>query len=147
MSLAGLARDIATGIAQFIAQRQARQPFDREALANAARRIEEKADKIVIKARDEIARFDADPTVEQLVNRAEEAIDELEQAAFLTSLLPGELAPDLLKPLAELCTAAVCGAEAAQAFRHRRRRQYPGRAAGRCGGCAGRGRPADRSRT
>ncbi len=113
VSQAGLARDIATGIAQFIAQRQARQPFDREALANAARRIEEKADKIVIKARDEIARFDADPTVEQLVNRAEEAIDELEQAAFLTSLLPGELAPDLLKPLAELCTAAVCGAEAA----------------------------------
>jgi uncharacterized protein Yka (UPF0111/DUF47 family) len=113
VSQAGLARDIATGIAQFIAQRQARQPFDREALANAARRIEEKADKIVMKAREEIARFDADPTVEQLVNRAEEAIDELEQAAFLTSLLPGELAPDLLKPLAELCAAAVRGAEAA----------------------------------
>jgi uncharacterized protein Yka (UPF0111/DUF47 family) len=110
---AGLARDIAAGIAQFIAQRQARQPFDREALANAARRIEEKADKIVIKARDEIARFDADPAVEQLVNRIEEAIDELEQAAFLTSLLPGEVAPDLLQPLAELCAAAVAGAEAA----------------------------------
>ena len=47
------------------------------------------------------------------MNRVEEAIDELEQAAFLTSLLPDELAPDLLKPLAELCAAAVCGAEAA----------------------------------
>jgi uncharacterized protein Yka (UPF0111/DUF47 family) len=113
VSQAGLARDIATGIADFVAQRQARQPFDREALAATARRIEEKADKIVIKARDEIARFDADPTVEQLVNRIEEAIDELEQAAFLTSLLPGELAPELLVPLAELGAAAVAGAEAA----------------------------------
>jgi uncharacterized protein Yka (UPF0111/DUF47 family) len=113
VSQAGLARDIATGIAQFIAQRQARQPFDREALATTARHIEEKADKIVIKARDEIARFDADSTVELLVNKIEEAIDELEQAAFLTSLLPGEVAPDLLKPLAELCAAAVTGAEAA----------------------------------
>src|SRR5208282_5928110 len=63
---AGLARDIAAGIANFIARQQSCQPFDREALAGAARRIEEKADKIVIKARDEIARFDADPTVEQL---------------------------------------------------------------------------------
>jgi len=115
VSQAGLARDIAAGIAHFIAQRQARQPFDRDALASAARRIEEKADKIVIKAREEIARFDADQTVEQLVNRIEEAIDELEQAAFLTSLLPAEVAPDLLKPLAELCAAAVAGTEAAAA--------------------------------
>src|SRR5664279_2659506 len=112
---AGLAREIATGIAHFIAQRQARQPFDRKALANAARRIEEKADKIVIKAREEIVRFDADPSIERLVNGLEEAIDELEQAAFLSSLLPFEVAPDLLKPLAELCAAAIFGAEAAAA--------------------------------
>ena len=112
---AGLARDIATGIAHFIAQRQAHQPFDRKALANAARRIEEKADKIVIKARDEIARFDAAPSIEHLVNGIEEAIDELEQAAFLSSLLPFEVAPELLNPLAELCAAAIFGAEAAAA--------------------------------
>jgi len=112
---AGLARDIADGIAHFVAQRLAREPFDREALANAARRIEEKADKIVIKAREEIVRFDADPVVEQLVNRLEEAIDELEQAAFLTSLLPGDVPLDLLQPLAELCAAAVAGTEAAAA--------------------------------
>jgi len=110
---AGLARDIAIGLADFVAKRQAGQPIDREALAAAARRIEEKADKIVISARDEIARFDADPMVELLVNRIEEAIDELEQAAFLSSLLPGDVAPELLKPLAELCSVAVSGAEAA----------------------------------
>jgi uncharacterized protein Yka (UPF0111/DUF47 family) len=112
---AGLARDIAGGIAHFIAQRQARQPIDRKALANAARRIEEKADKIVIKAREEIVRFDADPSIERLVNGIEEAIDELEQAAFLSSLLPDEVAPELLKPLAELCAATIFSTEAAAA--------------------------------
>jgi len=115
ISQAGLARDIAGGIAHFVAQRQAGEPTERDALAKAARRIEEKADRIVIKAREEIIRFDADPTVEQLVNRIEEAIDELEQAAFLTSLVPDALAPEMLKPLADLAAAAVAGTEAATA--------------------------------
>ena len=110
---AGLAREIAAGIAQFIAEQQAGRPFDRAALAARARRIEEKADKIAIEARNEIARFDADASIELLVNRAEQAIDELEQAAFISSLVPGAIAPDLLGPLAALCAAAVEGAEAA----------------------------------
>ena len=110
---AGLAREIAAGIAQFIAEQQAGRPFDRAALAARARRIEEKADKIAIEARNEIARFDADASIELLVNRAEQAIDELEQAAFISSLVPDAIAPDLLGPLAALCAAAVEGAEAA----------------------------------
>lgn len=88
-------------------------PFDQAALAIQARRIEEKADKIAIEARSEIARFDADPAIERLVNRVEETIDELEQAAFIASLVPGEVAPDVLRLLAELCAVAVSGAEAA----------------------------------
>jgi uncharacterized protein Yka (UPF0111/DUF47 family) len=110
---AGLAREIAAGIAQFVAEQQAGRPFDRAALAARARRIEEKADKIAIDARNEIARFDADASIEFLVNRAEQAIDELEQAAFISSLVPDAIAPDLLGPLAALCAAAVEGAEAA----------------------------------
>jgi len=110
---AGLARDIAAGIAEFVAKWLTHETFDRNLLAAAARHIEEKADKIVIQARDEITRFDADPLVEQLVNRIEEAIDELEQAAFLSSLLPDKIAPELLKSLAELSAVAVSGAEAA----------------------------------
>jgi hypothetical protein len=110
---AGLAREIAAGIAHFIAEQQARRPFDRAALAIQARRIEEKADKIALEARSEIARFDADPAIERLVNRIEEVIDELEQAAFVASLVPSEVAPDVLKPLAELCAIAVFGTEAA----------------------------------
>jgi hypothetical protein len=110
---AGLAREIAARIAHCIAEQQAHRRFDRVALAIQAQRIEEKADKIAIEARSEIARFDADPAIERLVNRIEEAIDELEQAAFVASLVPSEVAPDLLKPLAGLCAAAVSGAEAA----------------------------------
>ena len=111
----GLAREIAAGIAHFVAERQAQRPFDCAALANRARSIEEKADRIAIEARGEIARFDADRRIERLINQIEDAIDELEQAAFVASLVPSELSPELLDPLAELCAAAVSGAEAAAA--------------------------------
>jgi uncharacterized protein Yka (UPF0111/DUF47 family) len=110
---AGLARDIATGIAQFVAEQQAQRPFDREALAARARHIEQKADKIAIDARGDIARCDADPVIEHMVNNVEDAIDELEQAAFVCSLIPAAINPALLGALAELCAAAVTGAEAA----------------------------------
>jgi hypothetical protein len=82
-------------------------------LAASARRIEEKADRIAFEARTEVARFDAGPAIEQLVNRVEEAIDELEQAAFIASLVPAGVEPAMLKPLVDLCAAATSGAEAA----------------------------------
>ena len=110
---AGLAREIAAGIARFVAERQAHRPFDCAALAERARRIEEKADRIAIEARSEIARFDAGRGIERLVNQIENTIDELEQAAFVASLVPPEAAPELLEPLAELCAATVSGTEAA----------------------------------
>ena len=112
---AGLARDIASGIARFIAEQQAHRSFDREAFAARARHIEEKADKIAIDARNEVARFGADRNIELLVNSVEEAIDELEQAAFISSLTPNDLNDALLAPLAELASAALAGAEAAAA--------------------------------
>jgi uncharacterized protein Yka (UPF0111/DUF47 family) len=112
---AGLAREIAAGTARFVAERQARRPFDCTALAERARRIEEKADRIAIEARSEIARFNANRGIERLVNQIEDAIDELEQAAFAASLIPIEVAPELLEPLADLCAATVSGAEAAAA--------------------------------
>ena len=112
---AGLAREIASGIAQFIAEQQAHRPFDRDALATRARHIEEKADKIAVEARGEIARFGASPVIEQLINNLEQAIDELEQAAFVASLAPAELAPEMFAPLADLCAAVITGTEAAAA--------------------------------
>jgi uncharacterized protein Yka (UPF0111/DUF47 family) len=110
---AGLARDIASGLSQFIAEQQAGRSFDRAAFAGRARRIEEKADRIAIDARNEIARFEADPSIERLVNEVEQAIDELEQAAFVCPLVPDAISAELLKPLNELTAAAVAGAEAA----------------------------------
>ena len=109
---AGLARDIASGIAQFVTGAQANRPFDREALAAQARRIEEKADRIAVAAREEISRFEADPAIQQLVDIVEQAIDELEQAAFIASLAPDELPADIMKPVGELAAAAITGAEA-----------------------------------
>ena len=110
---AGLAREIAAAIAQGLAEQQAGGRFDRARLANMARHIEEKADRIAIEARREIARLNADLAIERLVNRIEEAIDELEQAAFVASLTPNEVRPELLESLAKLCAAAVSGTEAA----------------------------------
>lgn len=109
---AGLAREIATDIAQLIVDEQAGRPFDRDLLAARARRIEEKADRIAIEARSEIARFGADPIMERLVNEVEQAIDELEQAAFIASLAPEKLASDLLRPLSQLCGAVIASVEA-----------------------------------
>ena len=112
---AGLAREIATGITRFVAERKAHRPFDCAALAEQARRIEEKADRIALEARSEIARFEADRDIELLVNQIEDAIDDLEQAAFMASLVPADAPPALLACLAELCAATVAGAEAAAA--------------------------------
>ncbi len=112
---AGLAREIATGISRFISDRQAHRSVDAAALAERARRIEEKADRIAIEARSEVARFGADRGIERLVNQIEDAIDELEQAAFVASLAPPEIAAELLEPLADLSAATVSGTEAAAA--------------------------------
>jgi hypothetical protein len=110
---AGLARDIATAIAHHIAELQSGRRVDGNVLAAGARRIEEKADRIAFEARNEVARFAAGSVIEQLVNRAEEAIDELEQAAFIASLVPADIEPAVLKPLVDLCATATSGAEAA----------------------------------
>ena len=46
-------------------------------------------------------------------DRAEEAIDELEQAAFITSLAPEALDPPLITALAQLCAVALGAIETA----------------------------------
>ena len=110
---AGLARDIAAGLAATMAERRAGRAVDAIAVAKRAQLIEEKADRIIVEARSEIARFDADRGIERLSNQIEDAIDDLEQAAFAASLVPAELPPALVDPLIELCAAAVSAAEAA----------------------------------
>ena len=110
---AGLARDIAAGLADAMTERKAHRSVNALALSKRAQLIEEKADRIIVEARSEIARFDPDHGIEGLANQIEDAIDELEQAAFVASLVPAQIPPALVDSLTELCAAAVCGAEAA----------------------------------
>jgi hypothetical protein len=105
----GLARDIAVGIQQTLAE-----PERQQQSASAAQHIEKKADGIAVEARGTILRSQAGPTILRLVDTAENAIDELEQAAFFASLVvSSKLAPDVHKPIVSLCDAAVAGTEAA----------------------------------
>ncbi len=109
----GLARQIAADIAHFLAAQRANVSASGTSLAARARLVEEKADRIALEARNEVARLQANPLIAQLVDRVEQAIDELEQAAFVCSLAPPQIPAALLGPLAELCAAAVAGTEAA----------------------------------
>jgi len=114
----GLAHDIAVNVASEIADR-AMEPAIRggipeeAALALRARRIEEKADRIAVDARVIAQRTNASAIIAQLVDTAEQTIDELEQAAFVASLAPAVIDQKFLAPLAELADAAVHGTEAA----------------------------------
>ena len=108
----GLARDIAVDVREALAAPQT-DATSASACAARARRIERKADGIAVEARGTILRSQASPTIARLLDTAENAIDELEQAAFFASLVPSKLAPEVQTPLAELCDAAVAGVEAA----------------------------------
>jgi uncharacterized protein Yka (UPF0111/DUF47 family) len=114
----GLARDIAAEIASHIADLPAgpapnEAGPDQSALAARARRIEEKADRIATDARAAVRRLNASATIAQLVDTAEETVDELEQAAFVASFAPAAIDRAFLDPLAALADAVVRGCEAA----------------------------------
>ena len=109
----GLAHDMTAAIAQHIAALRAGRPVDGKLLTTRAGLIERKADRIAIEARKEVTRLNAGPIIEQLVDRVEEAVDELEQAAFIASLAPAGIDPALLSALAELCAVATTATEAA----------------------------------
>ena len=103
----GLAHDVATAVAHHIAELQARRPVDGRRLAARAGQIERKADRIAFEARKEAARLNAGPLIQQLVDRVEEAVDELEQAAFIASLAPAGMATSATEAAASGLAAAV----------------------------------------
>ena len=109
----GLAHDVTAAIAHHIVELQAGRPSDSKQLAARAGQIERKADRIALEARKEAARLNAGPIIEQMVDRVEEAVDELEQAAFIASLAPAGIDAALLTALAELCAVAITATEAA----------------------------------
>jgi uncharacterized protein Yka (UPF0111/DUF47 family) len=109
----GLAHDIAAAIAHHIAALRAGRPIDGKLLAARAGQIERKADRIAFEARNEATRLNAGPVIEQLIDRVEDSVDELEQAAFVASLVPAGVDSTLLSALAELCAVAMTAIEAA----------------------------------
>jgi uncharacterized protein Yka (UPF0111/DUF47 family) len=112
----GLARDIAVEIADHVAKRSSGTSDgakDQADLAARAGRIEEKADRIAIDARAAVHRLNASAIVAQLVNAAEDTVDELEQAAYVASLAPAVIDRTLIDLLATLADAAISGTEAA----------------------------------
>ncbi|HEY0146637.1 MAG TPA: hypothetical protein VGB93_10925 [Methylovirgula sp.] len=110
---AGLAREIASGVAQFLDGRRRQQVPEDTRLARRASRIEEKGDRIALEARSKIARLGVDRGIERLVDLIEQTIDELEEAAFVATLLPKDAAPEILDCLIELCGIVVAGIESA----------------------------------
>jgi uncharacterized protein Yka (UPF0111/DUF47 family) len=103
----GLANDLATAIARHINALLTDRPADGKLLAARAGKIEQKADGIAIEARKDVTRLDAQPVIRELIDRVEEAIDELEQAAFIASLMPKGVDVSLLAGLGELSSVAI----------------------------------------
>jgi uncharacterized protein Yka (UPF0111/DUF47 family) len=116
---AGLAREIAAAVTHHVggladsAGNGGGAAANGRELAAKARRIEEKADRVAREARAEIDRLDAGRAIEQLVNGIEDVVDELEQAAFVASLLPETAGESILRALSELCAIVLKGAETA----------------------------------
>jgi len=108
----GLAQDVAIALVHHISGAKA-DPASGKQLAARASRIEQKADRIAIEARGEIARLNARPIIGELVDRVEEAIDELEQAAFIASLTPAVTGAELRSALITLSAIAVSATEIA----------------------------------
>jgi uncharacterized protein Yka (UPF0111/DUF47 family) len=108
----GLAHDIAVAILCHVSDENPNASSAR-LLAERASRIEQKADRIAIEARSEITRLNARPVIADLVDRVEEAVDELEQAAFIASLMPGLTEPTAKSILVALSSVAVTATEVA----------------------------------
>ncbi|NPV19271.1 hypothetical protein [Bradyrhizobium aeschynomenes] len=110
----GLSRDVAALVQQCLAISES-DPVAVKQLAQRAGRIEQKADRIAIEARAEITRLNARPVIGDLVDRVEQAIDELEQAAFIASLMPGQMKPEIGAALQALAGIGVTATEHAAA--------------------------------
>ncbi|MGC2777457.1 MAG: DUF47 family protein, partial [Bradyrhizobium sp.] len=106
----GLARDVAALVEQSVSMIEPDTVAVRQ-LAERAGRIEQKADRIAIEARAEIARLNARPVIGDLVDRIEQTVDELEQAAFIASLTPRPMKPEIRSALGALASMTVTATE------------------------------------
>ena len=84
----GLTRMLAGAIAEMLTPGGQMPDADRSVLAQSAKRIEEKADRLTVMARDICTRIRQADTLRQLVDEVENATDALDECAFLLSLFP-----------------------------------------------------------
>jgi uncharacterized protein Yka (UPF0111/DUF47 family) len=109
----GMAQDLAVTVIRHLTALRVGRPAEAKQLAVRAARIEQKADRIAIEARNDVSRLNARPVIAELIECAERAVDELEQAAFIASLAPAGIDPSPLSALVELSGTAVTATEAA----------------------------------
>lgn len=82
--------------------------FERQHIAARSKKLEEKADRLTASARELAARLPNGANLRQTVDSVEDALDNLDESAFLLSLIPEpELADGLASPLASLAGLAV----------------------------------------
>jgi uncharacterized protein Yka (UPF0111/DUF47 family) len=109
----GLAQDLAVAVSRHLTALRVGRPPDAKQLAARAVGIEQKADRIAIEARNDVSRLNARPVIAELIDCAEQAVDELEQAAFIAALAPAGIDPTPLSALVELSGTAIAATEAA----------------------------------
>lgn len=102
----GLSRTLAGAVADLVASCGADAPAARAALAARSKRLEAKADRLTLQAREACGRLrDAEP-VRRLVDAIENAMDALDECVFLLSLAPAGSGPGA-EPLARLADIVV----------------------------------------
>jgi uncharacterized protein Yka (UPF0111/DUF47 family) len=110
---AALAVEIATSIRDGLLTSSRPETFPRfERIGRRAKEWERKADELVIRARELAKQSEQAEAVQQLLEVADDIIDELEEAAFqLTLLKPESMAEEIRLPLATLARLLVEGAQ------------------------------------
>lgn len=103
----GLSRMLAGSLAAIIAAPASTTDGERAALALQAKRLEEKADRLTVQARDIAARIREPDHLRPVIEEVENAADAFDECAFLLSLVPEGGAEEVLGPLTELADIAV----------------------------------------
>jgi hypothetical protein len=105
----GLSRMLAGEIDDALAGGRLSPDADRAALARRATRLEKKGDGLTLEAREIASRLtEPGPRLRQVIDQAEEALDALDEAAFLFSLLPDPAGRgETVSPLAALAELAA----------------------------------------
>lgn len=83
----GLTRMLAAAVSEALIEERT-QHSDRSALADLSKRLEEKADRLTVKARELCVRVHDGSKLRQCVDASEDAMDALDEGAFLLSLMP-----------------------------------------------------------